>query len=111
MMEDSAQRIGEALTQLKSRLRKLLKGDLVSLVLFGSRARGDYEESSDVDVALIVRGLSRQLKDRILREVADIELEHAQPLSVLVFSEEEFNRLRERERRIAHDILEEGVPL
>jgi predicted nucleotidyltransferase len=111
MMEDSEKRIGEALAQLKNRLQELLKDSLVRLVLFGSRARGDYEEFSDVDVALIVRGLTRELKDRILREVADIELEHCQPLSVLVLSEEEFNRLRERERRIARDILEEGVPL
>lgn len=111
MVEDSEQRIGETLAVLKSRLRELLKGSLVRLVLFGSRARGDYEESSDVDVALIVRGLSRPLKDRILKEVAGIELEHDQPLSVLVLSEEEFDRLRERERRIARDILEEGVPL
>ncbi len=111
MVEDSEQRIGETLAVLKSRLQELLKGSLVRLVLFGSRARGDYEESSDVDIAVIVRGLSRPLKDRILKEVAGIELEHDQPLSVLVFSEEELNRLHERERRIAHDILEEGVPL
>jgi hypothetical protein len=49
------------------------------------------------------------LKDRVYREVAGIELEHCQPIALLVFSEQEFNRLRERERRIARDILEEGV--
>jgi uncharacterized protein len=107
-MED---RIGKTLVHLKSRLQELLKGSLVNLVLFGSRARGDYEESSDVDVAVIVRGLSRELKDRVYREVAAIELEHCQPIALLVFSEQEFNRLRERERRIAQDILEEGVAL
>ena len=107
-MED---RIGKTLTLLKGRLQELLRDSLVNLVLFGSRARGDYEESSDVDVAVIVRGLSRELKDRIYREVAAIELEHGQLISLLVFSEQEFNRLRERERRIAKDILEEGVAL
>ena len=107
-MED---RIGKTLTLLKGRLQELLRDSLVNLVLFGSRARGDYEESSDVDVAVIVRGLSRELKDRIYREVAAIELDHGQLISLLVFSEQEFNRLRERERRIAKDILEEGVAL
>lgn len=56
----------------------------MNLVLFGSRARGDYEESSDVDVAVIVRGLSRELKDRVYKEVAGIELEHCQPIALLV---------------------------
>jgi predicted nucleotidyltransferase len=81
------------------------------MVLFGSMARGDYHDESDIDVALIVRGLTRELKGRILEEAAELELEHHTPLSVLVLSEEEFNRLKKRERRIALDIEGEGIPL
>jgi hypothetical protein len=33
------------------------------------------------------------------------------PLSVIVFSENEFERLKKRERRIALDIEKEGIPL
>ncbi|MFZ3073130.1 MAG: nucleotidyltransferase domain-containing protein [Thermodesulfobacteriota bacterium] len=99
------------LPELKNALRRLLGEKLVKLVLFGSMARGDYDSSSDIDIAIVVRGLSRELKSAILDEVAEIELKHLTPLSVIVFSEEEFNRLKERERRIALDIEKEGVPL
>jgi predicted nucleotidyltransferase len=81
------------------------------MVLFGSMARGDYHDGSDMDVAIIVHGLTRRLKGRILDEVAELELEHHTPLSVLVFSDEEFNRLKKRERRIALDIEREGISL
>jgi predicted nucleotidyltransferase len=81
------------------------------MVLFGSMARGDYHDESDVDVAIIVRGLTRKLKSQILDEVAKLELEHHMPVSVLVLSDEEFNRLKKRERRIALDIEREGIPL
>jgi predicted nucleotidyltransferase len=74
-------------------------------------ARGDFHDESDMDVAVIVHGLTRRLKGQILNEVAELELEHHMPLSVLVFSDEEFNHLKKRERRIALDIEREGVPL
>ena len=99
------------LRELKRSLEGILGDQLVSMVLFGSMARGDYGGESDIDVAVIVHGLTRKLKGQILDEVAELEFEHHKPLSVLVLSEEEFNRLKKRERRIALDIEREGIPL
>jgi predicted nucleotidyltransferase len=99
------------LRELKRSLESFLGDQLVSMVLFGSMARGDYHDESDMDVAVIVHGLSWRLKGQILDEVVELELEHHMPLSILVFSEEEFNHLRKRERRIALDIEREGIPL
>ena len=99
------------LRELKRSLESFLGDQLVNMVLFGSRAIGDYNDESDMDVAVIVRGLTRKLKGRILDEVAELELEQHMPLSVVVFSEEEFDRLKKRERRIALDIEREGIPL
>lgn len=103
--------IRATLADLKKALEKLLAGRCKEILLFGSRARGDFGEDSDIDVAVIVEGLDPALKDRILEEVARVELEHLRPVSVLVLDEEEFNRLYRRERRIALDIRREGVAL
>ena len=99
------------LQELKTSLKSFLGDQLVSMVLFGSMARGDYHDASDLDVAIIVRGLTRRLKGQILDEVAELELRYHTPLSVLVFSDEEFSRLKKRERRIALDIEREGISL
>ena len=99
------------LQELKRSLESFLGDQLINMVLFGSMARGDYHDESDVDVAIIVRGLTRKLKGQILDKVAELELEHHMPLSILVLSEEEFNHLKKRERRIALDIEREGIPL
>ncbi|MBI3752540.1 MAG: nucleotidyltransferase domain-containing protein [Deltaproteobacteria bacterium] len=84
---------------------------IVKFVLYGSRARGDYDRESDIDIAIVVRGMTRELKNRILDAVCDIELKYLTPLSTLVFSEENFEFLKSRERRIALDIEREGIPI
>jgi len=99
------------LKELKEILQGFLGDRMLRITLFGSRARGDYSNDSDIDVAIIVRGLTRELKNRILDRVAEIELKYLTPLSTFVLSEDEFNHLRKKERRIALDIEREGVPL
>lgn len=97
--------------ELKNTLGEFLGDRMTKLVLYGSRARGDYNENSDIDVAIIIRGLTRELKNQILDKVAEIEFEYLTPLSTLVLSEEDFELLKKRERRIALDIEREGIPL
>jgi predicted nucleotidyltransferase len=99
------------LTELKDSLKQVAGDRTVRLVLYGSRARGDYDKESDIDLAIIVQGLTRELKNRMLDKVTDLELKHLMPLSAIIFSEDEFKRLKERERRIALDIEGEGIPL
>lgn len=108
---DSEEIITKTLSKLKERLNNLLKDRLIHSVLYGSRARGDYDRDSDIDVAIIVKDLDRDLKMRILDEVAEIELEYLTPLSTLILAEESYHDLLRRERRIALDIKREGIPL
>ena len=99
------------LAELKSALYVLLGDRLARLALFGSKARGDESEESDLDVAIVVKGLNRELKRKILNIVTDIESRNLTVLSTFIISSEEFDHLRKRERRIALDIEKEGVPL
>ncbi len=99
-----------ALCELKKRMAPFLETRAGIIRIFGSRARGDEEPQSDLDLAVIVPGLTREEKMRILETVAEVELEHLTPLSALVISKEAFGRLKGLERRIALDIEREGIP-
>ncbi len=98
------------LAELKAALQGFL-GERVRLILYGSKARGDYTIESDTDVAIIVQGLTRELKNQILTMIGEIEIAHDTPLSTLVLSKKDFELLKKRERRIALDIEREGIPL
>jgi len=101
----------KAVNELKNTLKKFLGDSLVVMKLYGSRAKGDFDSDSDIDIAIVVRGLTRKVKNHIFKKVAEIEVEHLLPLSILILSEDEFNRLKSRERRIALDIENEGIAL
>ena len=103
--------IRKTLAGLKRGLEELLAGYDKEILLYGSQARGDYSAASDIDVAVIVAGLTPALKDKILETVAEVELEHLRPVSVLVLEKTQFEQLYQRERRIALDIRSEGVAL
>jgi predicted nucleotidyltransferase len=110
-LEALTQEEKSALACLRDLLSELLDDKLVRFTIYGSKARGDHHYESDIDIAIVVRGLTREMKNRILKEVARIEFDHLVPLSTIVFSEDDFEQLKKRERRIALDIEGEGIPL
>lgn len=103
----------EALARYAQRLSEVLGPRLARLILFGSRARGEGHEESDLDVAVVVRGPA----EGFFRPVSDLaaeltmEFEYGIRLAPLLLSEETLETLRRRERAIARAILEEGIAL
>jgi uncharacterized protein len=70
--------IAALLTDLKRRLERRFGDRFVALYLFGSRARGDHEPDSDVDVAVVLDQKMPQPFDvtrEILEDTYDLMLE------------------------------------
>ncbi len=99
----------QALSHLQKELQKSLPLHSFKMVLFGSKVRGDADEQSDIDIAIIIEGMDRSMKNVILDLVTDVKIEYLLPISAMVISSEEFEHLRMRERRIAIDIDQEGI--
>jgi predicted nucleotidyltransferase len=81
------------------------------LTLFGSRARGDAHPESDIDLCVVVDGLTWQERREVWAIAGDILSEHDVLVSALPMSTEHMNHLRARERAIAEDIAKDGIPL
>jgi len=57
-----------SLGMLKDMARDVFKGEDVTVILFGSRVRGDYFETSDVDVGILPKGEVNRSKIALFRE-------------------------------------------
>jgi predicted nucleotidyltransferase len=97
------------LGEIKQRVQSVVGHRLRGIRLFGSKARGDFDPESDLDIAILVDALDRETKRRIIDIVANVEVEFLLVVSSLVLSWEDFQSLLARERRIALDIEGEGV--
>jgi predicted nucleotidyltransferase len=91
--------------------REMLGPALKAVRLFGSRARGQGHEHSDLDLALIVETGGRARRHALYDLAFDIGLTHGVELAPLVLEEQQFQELKRRERRIALEIEGEGIPL
>lgn len=100
-----------ALDALSAWLRARFGARLVELTLFGSRARGEGHEDSDLDVAVVVEGLTSAEGREIAWFCGDLLTAHNVIVSTFAVSRERMEELRRRERLIARDIARDGVPL
>lgn len=66
--------------------RAALGPALVDLRLFGSKARGDAEPGSDIDIAVVVREAEQRSRDKILDLAFDVSLAHGVYISPRVIS-------------------------
>jgi predicted nucleotidyltransferase len=73
-----------ALVDLTDGLRTALGQRLTSLTLFGSRARGEGRDDSDLDVLVLVRGMTRADRRAVQDAGFDVGLRHRLILSPLV---------------------------
>ena len=80
--------------------------DIVKIILFGSVARGDDTEESDIDI-LIITANSDELSDEINSAAVDIILEKDEFISPHVMSEEHFNKTIDYP--FLTNVLKEGV--
>jgi predicted nucleotidyltransferase len=95
----------KALTEFIKHLRSRYKNKIKKIILYGSYARGDYAEDSDIDV-LIVGDISQK---EISYLTTDILLKYGEVISAIVEKEVEFEKLK---NSIFHrNVLNEGVEL
>ncbi len=86
---------------------------IIKIVLYGSYARGDYHNDSDIDIAAIVQG-DRAVLQEGLRQVwdtsSDLELKYGTIVSPTVIPYEEFEKYK-NDLPYYRNIQSEGVDI
>lgn len=99
-----------ALTAARERIAAEFQVDRI--VLFGSVARGDADEESDVDLLILLKEqASLETRDRITSLILDINLEYGTNLSELIVDLETWNHGIPSVLPIHKTIEEQGIRL
>jgi predicted nucleotidyltransferase len=90
----------------------LKKVPLCGLILFGSRARGDADPGSDMDVIVIVKGKgSEQIRDYVSDCAWEAGFEHGIVVVPVVFTRNEWEHGPERHSLLVQAAKAEGILL
>jgi len=84
----------------------------LKIILFGSRARGNYKEDSDWDCFVIVegeldRGKRREIVARIRMELARLKI----PNDIIIQSSAAFEKRKDDVGYLSYYVLKEGVEI
>ncbi len=77
---------------LKKIKSKVLEQDSnASLILFGSKARGNSQLNSDWDILILTsKKRTVELESRLRDSIYEIELEHLEPASIIILNQQEW---------------------
>ena len=98
-----------ALKRLRDEL--YVKYPIIDLRLYGSRARGEGRQDSDIDVMIELPDYDRTIVEEIDDIVFQINLEHDVFISALVFGKDELEKGPMSESPIYKAIQRDGVSL
>ena len=93
--------------------RRAYGDDIEAIYLYGSYARGDFDEESDIDFAAIVKGNQFELREKrgqLLHEVAEMDMEYDVFTSPKVISADMFKKYK-NESGYYKNIRKEGIRL
>src|SRR5829696_8788340 len=103
------ERIRKVMKELKEGLIRIYGDKLKELYLYGSYARGDYRQSSDVDVMILLSDFKNYWEEinRTSELIQNVSLDHKILVSRIFITEEKWNR---SDTPLLENIHHEGQP-
>ena len=98
-------------TDFVKRVRQRFDGQLVSAILFGSRARGEAEADSDMDVLVVMSRADPEIRKQIRYLAVEVWLEHGIYLSTRVWSRAHWRTLEQLQTLLYQSIRRHGIDL
>ena len=103
----------ELILEFKDKIPQEIKKHLKRVIVFGSRARGESSESSDLDVAVLVDRKNTEVEKKIEDTAYQLMWAHDfKPIiSIKIFAQAQFQRALDQEFSFYRHIQEEGIVL
>jgi len=101
----------KALDEFVKRAKKKYGDKIEKIILFGSYARGEAKEESDIDVLVITAENRFEMQKNLSEIAADILLDKGIYLSAKAVSTEEYNFMKKINAGFYQNLVREGVEI
>jgi len=101
----------EAIRNFSRQIYRELGGSVVSISLFGSKARGDYRKNSDTDILVVLKNPNEDQINYIYGVVMDLVGKYKIYLSVKIFSEKEFEHYKSIRTMFINNVLRDRIKI
>lgn len=99
------------LMELVDGILGIMKSRVISIILYGSAARGTNTEESDVDVAILMQGdLDKEIEEKLSDFIVDMNLEYDKVFSVIDIDYDMFCKWQ-KVTPFYQNVTQEGVVL
>lgn len=78
---------------------------IVKVIVFGSYARGEAKEESDIDILIVVK--DKKIEQEVIGMAVEVLLEHGEYISVKILTEKEFELLKNT--GFIRNVMKEGM--
>ncbi|MCX6584673.1 MAG: nucleotidyltransferase domain-containing protein [Candidatus Aminicenantes bacterium] len=86
------------LGDVKNELKAIIGEKLRDIILYGSYARGNYDEESDIDIiALVEEDELKSYREKVIELEIDLTIKYGLMPSILIENKEYFNKNRNSE--------------
>ncbi len=93
------------------KLRIELQDNLIDMYLFGSRARGNFDDKSDIDVLIIVKNRNSNISDKIIDIIVNEEIKAGLNFTPLIKDEKTFKLEQQHNTPFYQNIINEGIKI
>jgi predicted nucleotidyltransferase len=94
-----------AVERFTSKAKKMLKTNLIDILIYGSVARGKPKEESDIDIIVVVKRNTFKTQMKLAALAFDILMETGEYISVQALKSRDF----ERDTIFLHNVRQEAI--
>ena len=97
--------------KFKRELKESMGSNIVSLQLFGSKTRGDFDSDSDVDILMVVKKKTPRVRNKVFDILFNVDPYYKYKISPVLYSQFEYNKNKAMGSPLFETVEKEGVRL